>query len=90
MARCTFLGLGVMGAPMAGWLQRKGHDVTVWNRTISRAQTWCDDHGGKTAVTPDAAITEAQFIFMCLRSYQMENLALSLKSPFSILSNNTT
>ncbi|MBB34917.1 MAG: oxidoreductase [Hirschia sp.] len=66
MARCTFLGLGVMGAPMAGWLQRKGHDVTVWNRTISRAQTWCDDHGGKTAVTPDAAITEAQFIFMCL------------------------
>jgi 3-hydroxyisobutyrate dehydrogenase len=51
----AFLGLGVMGFPMAGHLARAGHKVTVFNRTASRAQAWVAKHGGKSAPTPAAA-----------------------------------
>ncbi len=67
MAKCAFLGLGVMGGPMARHLAQKGHDVTVWNRTREKADTWVVKTGaGKTAATPAAAIAGADFIFMCL------------------------
>ena len=56
MAGIAFLGLGVMGYPMAGHLAKAGHDVTVYNRTASKAQAWVAQHGGAMAATPaDAA-----------------------------------
>lgn len=66
MARTAFLGLGVMGAPMAGHLARAGHDVTVWNRTYGKAQAWLADHSGSAAVTPQDAAKGADIVFMCL------------------------
>jgi len=66
MAKTAFLGLGVMGYPMAGHLQRAGHEVTVWNRTGAKAQTWAEAYGGAAANTPDAAIAGAEFVFLCL------------------------
>ena len=55
MAKLTFLGLGVMGYPMAGHLQSAGHDVTVYNRTAAKAAAWVAEHGGKSAATPREA-----------------------------------
>jgi len=66
MATCAFLGLGVMGGPMARHLAAKGHDVTVWNRTEARARAWAEANKGKAAATPAAAIAGTGYIFMCL------------------------
>ena len=67
MAACAFLGLGVMGGPMARHLAQKGHDVTVWNRTGEKADAWVAKVGkGRVAATPAEAIAHAEFIFMCL------------------------
>jgi 3-hydroxyisobutyrate dehydrogenase-like beta-hydroxyacid dehydrogenase len=66
MAVCAFLGLGVMGAPMARHLAQKGHEVTVWNRTEAKARAWAEANTGKAAATPAEAIAGAGFIFMCL------------------------
>ena len=62
MAKVAFLGLGVMGYPMAGHLKSKGgHDVTVYNRTTAKADKWVAQHGGKRALTPRAAHFAALF-----------------------------
>ena len=53
--KLAFLGLGVMGYPMAGHLARAGHDVTVYNRTAAKAAQWVETHGGASAATPAAA-----------------------------------
>jgi 3-hydroxyisobutyrate dehydrogenase len=66
MAKCAFLGLGVMGAPMAGHLARAGHDVTVYNRTGSKAEAWVAAHGGAMAPTPEAAARGADFVLACV------------------------
>jgi 3-hydroxyisobutyrate dehydrogenase-like beta-hydroxyacid dehydrogenase len=66
MATCAFLGLGVMGGPMARHLSEKGHDVTVWNRTEAKARAWAEKHKGKAAATPAEAIAGASHVFMCL------------------------
>jgi 3-hydroxyisobutyrate dehydrogenase-like beta-hydroxyacid dehydrogenase len=66
MARAAFLGLGVMGAPMAGHLATAGHQVTVWNRTPFRAQAWLADHAGAATETPQDAAKAADIVFMCL------------------------
>jgi 3-hydroxyisobutyrate dehydrogenase len=66
MAEVAFLGLGVMGYPMAGHLVKAGHSVTVWNRTAEKAETWAAQHAGRAAKTPSEAIAGVQFIFMCL------------------------
>ena len=55
MAKVAFLGLGVMGFPMAGHLAAKGHDVTVYNRTFAKAEAWTQKHQGKAAKTPKEA-----------------------------------
>jgi len=55
MAKVAFLGLGVMGFPMAGHLAAKGHDVTVYNRTFAKAEAWTQKHKGKAAKTPREA-----------------------------------
>jgi 3-hydroxyisobutyrate dehydrogenase/2-hydroxy-3-oxopropionate reductase len=61
-AKVAFIGLGVMGYPMAGHLKAKGYDVTVYNRTGSKAQAWAEKHGGKSAPTPAAAAKDADFV----------------------------
>jgi 3-hydroxyisobutyrate dehydrogenase-like beta-hydroxyacid dehydrogenase len=66
MANVAFLGLGVMGFPMAGWLTRKGHTVTVYNRTTAKAEQWCKQHGGRSAATPAAAVRDAEIVFSCV------------------------
>ncbi len=66
MARVTFMGLGVMGYPMAGHLKAAGHEVTVYNRTGSKAQAWASEHGGASAETPAEAATASEFVFACV------------------------
>ncbi|HKF62695.1 MAG TPA: NAD(P)-dependent oxidoreductase [Dongiaceae bacterium] len=66
MAKCAFIGLGVMGFPMAGHLKAKGHEVTVYNRTAARAEAWIAKHGGKRGATPAEAATGAEFGFVCV------------------------
>jgi 3-hydroxyisobutyrate dehydrogenase len=66
MAKLAFLGLGVMGAPMAGHLQAAGNDVTVYNRTASKAQDWATAHGGGMAKTPREAAKAAEFVLACV------------------------
>ena len=64
--RVAFLGLGVMGLPMAGHLARAGHEVTVYNRTASKAQAWAAEFGGRHAATPQAAAEGADIVFACV------------------------
>ena len=66
MAKIGFLGLGVMGYPMAGHLQTHGHQVTVYNRTQAKADNWVRDHNGAQAATPAAAATGADFVMACV------------------------
>ncbi|MEM7178296.1 MAG: NAD(P)-dependent oxidoreductase [Pseudomonadota bacterium] len=66
MAKVTFLGLGVMGYPMAGHLAARGHDVTVYNRTAAKADKWVTEHGGAMAPTPVAAVAGAEFVMCCV------------------------
>lgn len=66
MADVAFLGLGVMGAPMAGHLARAGHSVTVYNRTAAKADAWVERHGGRAAATPREAAQGAEFVMACL------------------------
>jgi 3-hydroxyisobutyrate dehydrogenase len=66
MARVAFIGLGVMGYPMAGHLTAAGHAVTVYNRTAKRAEAWVAQHGGASAPTPAAAAQGAEIVFACV------------------------
>jgi 3-hydroxyisobutyrate dehydrogenase-like beta-hydroxyacid dehydrogenase len=67
MAKVAFIGLGVMGYPMAGHLARRGgHDLTVYNRTAAKAEKWVGEYGGKAAPTPRAAAEGADFVFSCV------------------------
>jgi 3-hydroxyisobutyrate dehydrogenase len=66
MAKVAFLGLGVMGFPMAGHIAAAGHSVTVYNRTASKAEAWVAKHGGAMAATPALAATGADFVFACV------------------------
>jgi 3-hydroxyisobutyrate dehydrogenase len=67
MAKVAFLGLGVMGYPMAGHLKNKGgHDVTVYNRTTAKAEKWVAEHGGRLGRTPAEAVRDCDFVFVCV------------------------
>jgi len=67
MAKVAFLGLGVMGYPMAGHLLKKGgHEVTVYNRTAAKAQQWVKEYGGRHAPTPREAARDNDFVMMCV------------------------
>jgi len=65
-AKVAFLGLGVMGFPMAGHLKAKGYEVTVYNRTAAKSQAWVQKHGGQSAATPGEAARGADFVAMCV------------------------
>ncbi|WP_112606265.1 NAD(P)-dependent oxidoreductase [Rhizobium sp. WW22] len=98
MAKVSFIGMGVMGYPMAGHLKVKGgHDVTVYNRTVTKAEAWAKQYDGKFAPTPAEAAAGADFVFTCvgndddLRSVTTgENGVLSSMKAGSILIDNTT
>ena len=64
--RVSFIGLGVMGFPMAGYLQKAGHDVVVYNRSPAKARTWQERFGGGTASTPAGAVSIAEIAFCCV------------------------
>ena len=66
MAQVAFLGLGVMGYPMAGHLQKAGHSVTVYNRTAEKADRWAKEYGGTAAATPAEAAAGAEFVMCCV------------------------
>jgi 3-hydroxyisobutyrate dehydrogenase-like beta-hydroxyacid dehydrogenase len=66
MAKLAFLGLGVMGYPMAGHLAAKGHQVTVYNRSAAKAEAWVAQHGGARAATPALAAAGADFVIACV------------------------
>ena len=66
MAKLAFLGLGVMGFPMAGHLVASGHEVTVYNRSASKAKAWVAKHGQSAAATPREAATGAEFVLACV------------------------
>lgn len=98
MAKVAFIGLGVMGYPMAGHLTVKGgHDVTVYNRTTAKAEAWVKQFGGAMALTPAEAAQDAEFVFSCvgndddLRSVTLgANGAIAGMAPGAILIDNTT
>jgi 3-hydroxyisobutyrate dehydrogenase len=64
--KVAFIGLGVMGYPMAGHLKKAGHDVTVYNRTKARAEKWVSEHGGKRVGTPAEAAADSDVVFACV------------------------
>ena len=66
MAKVAFIGLGVMGFPMAGHLVAKGHEVTVYNRTAGKAQGWTAKYGGRAVATPRAAAEGQDFVMACV------------------------
>jgi len=64
--KISFIGLGVMGYPMAGHLQQSGHQVTVFNRTPERAAQWAQQYNGRSASTPALAARDADIVFVCV------------------------
>ena len=64
--KVAFIGLGVMGFPMAGWLSKKGYSVAVYNRTTSVAEKWLDQYAGSMVSTPGAAAVDAEIVFVCV------------------------
>ena len=64
--KVSFIGLGVMGYPMAGYISKAGHNVTVYNRTKSKAEKWIKEYKGKIADTPEEATKDSDFVFTCV------------------------
>ena len=97
MAKVAFLGLGVMGYPMAGHLAAAGHDVTVYNRTSAKADAWYKQYRGAVGATPADAASGAEFVFSCvgddadIRSVTSgEQGAFSAMLPDAVFVDNTT
>ena len=97
MAKCAFLGLGVMGYPMAGHLTAAGHSVTVYNRTSAKSETWAAQHDGSAKGTPREAAEGADFVMACvgndddLRSVCLgEDGAFAGMKPGSVFVDHTT
>ena len=84
MAKVAFLGLGVMGYPMAGHLKNKGgHDITVYNRTGAKSETWVAQFGGKKAATPKEAASGQDFVMMCVgNDNDVRQVALGANGAF--------
>jgi 3-hydroxyisobutyrate dehydrogenase-like beta-hydroxyacid dehydrogenase len=94
MSRVAFLGLGVMGGPMAGHLASAGHDVTVYNRTAAKALEWVAEHGHRAAPTAAEAVEGADFVMMCVgNDHDVREVAMSAipaMQPRSTLVDHTT
>jgi len=97
MSKVSFIGLGVMGFPMAGYISKAGHDVTVYNRTKAKAEKWVKEYKGKFADTPMEAAKDSDFIFTCVgNDNDLREVTLGEKGLFksakkeSIYVDNTT
>lgn len=95
--KVSFIGLGVMGYPMAGHLVSAGFDVSVFNRTQTKAQAWAAQHGGRAAPTVEACVREADVVLMCVGNdddvrsmVTSEQGALAFMKPGAILVDHTT
>jgi 3-hydroxyisobutyrate dehydrogenase len=95
--RIAFVGLGVMGYPIAGHLMRAGHDVTVFNRTLARADEWVMQYGGRAVPTPAEAAAGAEFVFCCVGNDEAladvvlsQDGVLAGMAPSSVLVDHTT
>ena len=86
MTRAAFIGLGVMGCPMAGHLKRAGHDVTVFNRTRAKAEHWVAEYGGKLAPTPAEAARDADIVLACVgRDADVHEVTLGANGAFAAM-----
>ena len=84
--KLSFIGLGVMGYPMAGHLKRAGHDVTVFNRTAARADAWVKEYGGGAAATPAKAAANADIVFCCVgRDADLRQVTLGEDGAFAAM-----
>jgi 3-hydroxyisobutyrate dehydrogenase len=91
MAKVAFLGLGVMGYPMAGHLAAGGHQVTVYNRTAQKAADWVAQHGGSSAPTPAAAAAGAEIVFACVGAdNDVRAMCVGENGAFAAMSKGTT
>ena len=95
--KVSFIGLGVMGYPMAGYISKAGHNVTVYNRTKSKSEKWIKEYKGKIAETPEEAAKESDFVFTCVGNDEdLKEVAIGKKGIFnsikkgSIYIDNTT
>jgi 3-hydroxyisobutyrate dehydrogenase len=84
--KVSFIGLGVMGYPMAGHLARAGHDVTVFNRTAAKAHAWVKEYGGEAAATPAEAVQGAEIVFSCVgRDGDLREVTLGQDGAFAAM-----
>jgi 3-hydroxyisobutyrate dehydrogenase len=91
MARITFIGLGVMGYPMAGHLIKAGYNVTVYNRTIAKAKKWAEEYGGKFCKTPAEAAYGAELVISCVgNDDDLRAVCLGPEGAFATMSEGST
>ena len=84
--KVSFIGLGVMGYPMAGYISKAGHNVTVYNRTKSKAEKWIKQYKGKIADTPEEAAKESDFVFSCVGiDDDLREVAIGKKGIFNTI-----
>ncbi|PHR93267.1 MAG: oxidoreductase [Robiginitomaculum sp.] len=94
MAKLAFLGLGVMGFPMAGHLSRAGHTLSVWNRTASKAEKWAQTHNGLACPSVEDAVADCDFVMLCVGNDEdvmaVASPALAAMRAGSVLVDHTT
>ena len=88
--KVSFIGLGVMGYPMAGYISKAGHNVTVYNRTKSKAEKWIKKYKGKIAETPEEAAKDSDFVFTCVgNDDDLKEVATGKKGIFNTIKKNS-
>ena len=88
--KVSFIGLGVMGYPMAGYISKAGHNVTVYNRTKSKAEKWTKEYKGKIAETPEDAAKDSDFVFTCVgNDDDLKEVAIGKKGIFNTINRNS-
>ena len=84
--KVSFIGLGVMGYPMAGYISKAGHNVTVYNRTTAKADKWLTEYKGSKVVTPAKAAEGADFVFTCVgNDDDLKEIAIGEKGIFNTI-----
>ena len=88
--KVSFIGLGVMGYPMAGYISKAGHNVTVYNRTKSKAEKWTKEFKGKIAETPEEAAKDSDFVFTCVgNDDDLKEVAIGKRGIFNSIKKNS-
>jgi len=88
--KVSFIGLGVMGYPMAGYISKAGHNVTVYNRTKSKAEKWINEYKGKIAETPEEAAKDSDFVFTCVgNDDDLKEVCIGKKGIFNTIKKNS-